>query len=283
MIDFTYLDLSFEIPANPQRVVTLEGQDDLEFAVLMGYPLIASGNSWNPGETPGAWFGEGIVKDVALLDATDWVIDLEQLATLDPDLIIMRDYQFKDDWYGNEELAMIAPILGIANGTKRISPEWRKSLIDQATLLGRTEHLGAYLAAYDEHLASARDQISGLLDGKRVQFVSAGDDLGLWPKGFPTSIASDIGMDVMFQTDGSDWVNISWEQVIQIADADLIFRFGGEERFAFMDSLETWKQLPAVKAEHVYDLSSQFVQGFSLTGTILIDRLVEAAIDFSGA
>lgn len=275
-IDFTYLDLAFEVPADPRRVVVVEGRGDLEFATIVGYPVIASGNTFWPEEQPGSRLDGLVSPDLVTLDVENGVeIDLEQLVGLKPDLIVMRANGYRGNWYDNDRVAAVAPILAVEvnRGT------WREDLEAQAAILGRSPAIVPFLAAYDDRLVSARAEAEPLFAGRSVAFLTAvaSDEIPIWTNDFACAVATDLGMTVPLFGHENDALRVSPEQLDILADADLLIRqVASEENRAAIDGLATWQALPAVKAGHVHDISAQFNNGLAITARLLLEELVAA-------
>ena len=112
-IAFDFLGISVGILANPQRIGVLEGRGDLEFGLICGYPVVGGDTSWT-GEASGSRLGDVAPGGNELLEMGDGENpDLEQLASLRPDLIVMRAHGYRRDWYGIEQLSRIAPVLPV--------------------------------------------------------------------------------------------------------------------------------------------------------------------------
>ncbi|MFT4040387.1 MAG: ABC transporter substrate-binding protein, partial [Thermomicrobiales bacterium] len=265
-ISFRYLDLQFTVPDNPQRVVVMEGRGDLELATIAGLPVVASANTFWPDEQPGSRLDGYARPDITLLPVGDgFAPSFEDILLQDPDLIVMRANGFRNDWYGNEQLAAIAPLLAVeVNRTV-----WREDLTGQMAQLGRQAAAAPFLERYDAEVAEARQTIDPLMSGKTVAFITAttGNPIPLWTNDFAMAVCEDLGLDQPFFDKTDDvGVELSAEQLTMLKDIDLIMRqVESQEDAATVDALPTWQLLPAVKAGHVYDISPQFNTGSAIT------------------
>lgn len=278
MIEFAFRDIVNLVPEDPQQVVVLEGRADLEFAVLVGYPIIASGNFFFPDEPPGSRLdGLAPVGIEVLEQAGGHWYDAEQLVNLEPDLIVTRATQYRQTEQNELDiLAAIAPLLA----PEVNSVEWREDLVEQATILNRSDHLQTHLDAYDNRVAEAREEIGDRMDGKKVYFLTATTDatrIAIWNNNTPCSVAVELGFNVPLWGEEEIVTWISQEQFGILSDADLIIRqvtYGPEPEA--MTEMPLWESLPAVQAGHVHDISSQFNGGLAIQNRLLIDELLAA-------
>lgn len=138
------------IEAEPQRVVTL-GVTDADVALALGVtPVGFSGFAFL--ETGfGPWATPLVVGDPLRLDAID--LNLEAIASLDPDLIIGISSGLDESMY--ELLSAIAPTVGRPVGTEMYQvPRFDATMII-AKALGATDRGTALEAAADEAFAAA--------------------------------------------------------------------------------------------------------------------------------
>lgn len=273
-IDFTYEDITTTIPRNPQRVVVMEGRGDLDFALSVGYPVIATG-SWNPGEKPAGPFA-GHLDDAQVLPNMYPDPDYELLATLQPDLIVQRANAYRGDFYGNERLAQVAPVLSVECNRAN----WRTDLEQQAILLGRDREVAEQLAEYDEAVGAARDEVGELLNGRTVALLTVAEGFFLvWTSNFATEIANDIGMVLPFRnsTEGETYIELTDEHYNRLEEIDLLLGQGYADNRERLKSVATWTRLPSVQAGRVGDFPGTLNNGMALTAKTLVEVLVESA------
>lgn len=276
MIDFIYEDITTRIPRNPRRVVVMEGRGDLDFALSVGYPVLATGNFQNTGELPDGPF-EGRLEGARLLPNMYPDPDYELLAELEPDLIVQRANAFRGDFYGNEVLARIAPVLSVECNRA----DWRTDLEEQARLLGRDQVVSDQLADYDAAVARARAEVGHLLEGRSVALmtVAQGASVVLWTSSFGTEIAHDLGMEQPFRNaeEFMESGELPAESFGRLQDIDLIIAQAYDDRRHFLDDVETWRRLRAVEASRVFHYPPNLNNGMALIATSAIDVFVEAA------
>ena len=275
-IDYVYGEITATIPKNPQRVVVIEGRGDLDFALSVGYPVIATGNTFNPTELPSAQFA-GLLDGVELLAYAE-AINFEQLTLINPDLLVTRANAYRGDFYGNDILSQIAPMLPVEANR----PTWRTDLVEQANLLQRSEQVDTLLKAYDDKLAAAREEVGMLLENRKVAFMTILQEIGVvvWRSGLGTEVGLDLGMQQPYRDleNPENSFELAEELLTELSDIDLLIRqIQNPTADSNLDGSPTWQALPAVQAGAVYNLTQNFNNGFAITATALLDELVAAA------
>jgi iron complex transport system substrate-binding protein len=274
-IDFVYEDIATTIPRDPKRVVVMEGRGDLDFALSAGYPILATG-SWIPGTMPSGPF-EGRLDGVELLPDMYTTRDYEALVRLQPDLIVQRANAFRGDFYGNERLAQIAPVLSIECNRAN----WRADLEAQAQLLDRDQQVGEQLAAYDQAVRAARDDVGALLAGRPVAMTTVGSNLlYIWTSTFATEVGNDLGLEMPFlnSSEGNgNFIELSAEGYGRLEGVDLIWAQNYSDNEADLVDHATWSRLPAAQAGRVLDFPGELNNGMALTAATLVGVLAEGA------
>ncbi|MFF0579004.1 ABC transporter substrate-binding protein [Streptosporangium saharense] len=277
-----------QVPRDPRRVVVLDGRVDLEFAMLMGYPIVGAGTSWFPGERIGFQFpGRTIETAQPVNTAGDYRIDFERLLGLEPDLIVMNAYGYQSDWYGNERLATIAPLLVVGDDVPpyRDAPvNWRAALDRQSAQLGRTEQSRAATRDYDARLAALRPLLRERLGGRKIVLgVYAESGFLVHRRTLTTTVCAEAGLDLPFRDDhdAENGLSLSAEQLGRLDEADLIIAQVSDPAWRKATAANpVWARLPAVAAGKVIDTDARYNQGFALTATIFLDVLERAATLF---
>jgi iron complex transport system substrate-binding protein len=275
---FTFGDAEATIPRDPRRVVAIQGRIDLELALLSGYPVVGSGNAWMPSARVGSQFtGVSLPKitTVGLGDGTQ--VDYEQLLGLDPDLIVMPRYGYEMDWYGNERLEQIAPVIGVSEDPV----DWRGASERQVRMLGRDQQIRSHIEAFDTKLARLRPRLTEKLSGRKIAFgVVGGEAFTVWTRSITMAVAREAGLDVLFYDpqDEKNSFELSAEQFDRLDRADVVIRQAVDPNAAkALDARPTWKQLPAVRNRKVVTMDGRFSSGLVLTATGFLDVLAEAA------
>ncbi|WP_072805740.1 ABC transporter substrate-binding protein [Rhodococcoides yunnanense] len=273
---FGYSQDSVDIPRDPQRVVSIQGRADLEFGLLAGYPMVASGASFLPTEPVGVQFGSLVREELPRLGLGDGTeVDYEQLLKLEPDLILVPSYGYEVDWYGNDRLRQIAPIAPISDNFIG----WREDLTAQLATLGRPGVGPELFAEYNADVTSIRSELSGVLSGKRLAIAAAGDGfLGLQHNGIQVSTAMDVGFVVPnFDPTVDGGLELAPENFERLADIDLMILQVNDGSGKVPDLGPTWDLLPFVRAGHVHVVDGRFNQGFVVTARNHLNEIRTAA------
>ena len=121
-LPYTWAEFSGDVPRDPKRVVVLDGRVDLEFAMMMDYPIVGSGNFWFPDAKAGFQFPGRTIEDASFVNvAGDFSTNFEALLALEPDLIVITAIGYTSDWYGTERLSSIAPLLVVGDDVEPIA------------------------------------------------------------------------------------------------------------------------------------------------------------------
>ncbi|MDV8021337.1 ABC transporter substrate-binding protein [Rhodococcus sp. IEGM 1330] len=258
------------VPTRPTRVVVMEGRGDLEFALLAGYPIIATGNTFQPGARPSGQF-EG------LLDAQTEVIGgpdgpaAEEIAALSPDLIVMRANGWRLDWYGNEQLTKIAPVLPVEVN----EPNFEQYTVDQFSAIGLLDTVQPGLDEYQRTI----DDAATVTNGRRIALITsepvAKGYVIVWTNYLGNAVAADMGFTVLHNNPEDEEGNyrLSVENLNQIADAEFIFHQTTDP--TQIDGIAAWQNLPAVAAGRSAVLDPQLNNGLVITATSFANRLIE--------
>lgn len=269
--------------------------------------VIAQVNSaatlWDFGVRPVGVFGPQVLTDGTKdplagnidLDAITSVgdgweeINLERFLALDPDLIVSTTWDPSEGWLwglGDDEVNAQA---------EQIAPTIAISLVGQSAeeVIGRFADLAAALGADLDapEITAAREQFAAASDDLRqaiaekpallVAFV-AGSPETLYVEGARTGPDTrhfnDLGLQIK-QAEADPWyLELSWEQVGQLADVDLILNDAREAAGYFtVDQLmaqPTFAALPAAKAGQIGPWRVEYVmsyQGF----TSVLEELAE--------
>lgn len=248
---------TFDVPADPKRVIVLEGRRDLETTLALGLRPIAVGSNafLGDGKVPAwlSWDGrDGAGTDVARIDRA--AINLEQVAALRPDLIIGREVEIKAH---KEAFVRLAPMVPVDGG---LAP-WRPEFESIGRALGRQDHLIAALGGYDRALADVRTRRGPLLTSATLAIVQFNG------KEFFSSRAGGfrLQINVLAELSGRHlpWLDaqpldefgsskVSIEQVENLAPADAIVAVVNDEDLRRdLAALELWRRPPAVAAGRV--------------------------------
>ncbi|MBB6733141.1 ABC transporter substrate-binding protein [Cohnella zeiphila] len=238
------LNREVEVPANPQRIVALTNYGELaSLGVKPAGTLDYYLDKYSADETAG-------VQSVG-----DQEADLEKVAAVNPDLIVLSSY-FKPEVI--ESLQKIAPTIATPWGQPPLT-----ELDTLAGLLGKEDAEKAWQDAYKAKAAEVKAKIQ-----PNVKEGSTAVVLQFWSKAIyqhATQVFSPLFDDLGFVPTEKEKAltasaEISEEGVVDYAgDADYLFILvDGDADKQRVSELEAsaWKNLPAVKNKHVYLVDS---------------------------
>ncbi|QFR03226.1 ABC transporter substrate-binding protein [Streptomyces phaeolivaceus] len=242
-----------EIPTDPKRIVTI-GNTNLPFLDLGGKPVGVTEVSESeldvlPKDQRTAYDAAEVIGD------SGGEVDLEKLAALKPDLILV---QFSsDDWDKvGKQLEAVAPTVSWSLDT-----EW-KAFADAIAEAGDTaEALKQQKAEFKEKVTKIQETYSKIIKGTSFVDVSRGDwsDPGTFyiaDIGCSEIARDDIGLDLPQAAEGKDplaYESLPFEQIGELSKYDVVTYPVGEdgkptEPFKSVVATNTWKALPAVSS-----------------------------------
>ncbi|WP_235738858.1 ABC transporter substrate-binding protein [Nocardioides alcanivorans] len=214
------------------------------------------------GDDPASVYQRGSVdlSKVTTIGSTWGEFDIDEYAQMTPDLLL--DFVFDGAlWYvpskQEKKIEKRAPILGV-NGQPDTVDEAIEMFVDLAGRLGADTTCNEALADakddYDEALGEVVEEAKGL-----KVLIASGTETTLYvvnPVTLPeTKTLTEAGIEVMGADPADPLVfkEYSWEEAGQFADADVILIDGrnSEAVLAKMGTIDTWANLPAVKAGQV--------------------------------
>ncbi|MNJ49368.1 putative siderophore-binding lipoprotein YfiY precursor [compost metagenome] len=211
--------------------------------------------------------------DVKVLGTRDEP-NLEAIVALNPDLILMTDFQEKE----YESVSKIAPTIVLD-----FYEDWRDTLATIGTITGKQAEAEVVRTAYEDKIVGLRAKLSEKLGDETVALIrprkegirvhgpehrTGGilyEDLGLKAPAFVQGIKDDTS------------VEISMEKVPEI-EADHYFLLSDELFAAEAETLASssiWKSLDAVKENRAYDVNSTL--WIAYYGPIAINIIVDQA------
>lgn len=137
-----------DVPDNAQRIVILTNEGT-EAVLALGINPVGAVQSWD-GDP---WYAHlnDLLKGTTPL-GTELAVDLEVLATLEPDLIIGTKVRQEKIY---EQLSAIAPTVM----SETIGGEWQENMKFYADVLGRSAEAEAKLAAFDARTKAIHDAL----------------------------------------------------------------------------------------------------------------------------
>ncbi|RAV23271.1 ABC transporter substrate-binding protein [Paenibacillus contaminans] len=247
-----------EIPARPERVVTLQYASQ-----MLSVGLKPIGAASHLLETTDPSF-QGI-EDVGTPEA----INIEKILSLKPDLIIGADL----DKNLYEKLSKIAPTVDVPWMDYDIFGHVKK----MGDILNRQKEAEAWQTQFDEKLKQAKDKIKGKIPADKTFVIYRIDPKQLYVYGvrnigFTLYKALDLPRPAIVQKeidkDPNLWgIEIS-QELLPNYSADYVFVTllpgeDGKKRFDEIKSSAIWKNLPAVKNNHVYEIDMDTWLGYT--------------------
>jgi iron complex transport system substrate-binding protein len=269
------------VPAEPQRIVTVIGDIDLESLLFLGMTPVGSGTQDGTVQGGFAPHIESLTGEVEPLPWTDGYA-YEAIAALEPDVIF--------SWDDFEALSEIAPT--VPSGSW-IGPEWREDFLYVAAVVGMSDEADQALDEFEQRMGDVGSEIAATVDGKTVATGQvAGDHSQVWlnpEEDFASSVLGDLGMSLAGVTaepiGENGWVSLSFESIDQI-DADILFwqvrqTDGGapdEEGLALVTENPLWDSIPAVTDDQVHYVENRPWYFPTILGAQRIVDDVEAAL-----
>lgn len=274
---------SSEVPDRPERVVVVDRRGTLAFLLELGVePIAALEAEWLFGQPFHPLIAEQAeAAGVEPITATDNGPNVEQVAALDPDLIIGN---VRDMGETSEELAQIAPTVGLE--WNFADPIANATVI--AAVLGLDDEAGALVdefeSALDEAASSTKDpgtvSIVGLFAPEDLRIYREGNLYGAMTTALGGQIVPTADVLPLDPDDGE--VNyVSLEQ-IGLASGDSLISFVNlstdqQSAYAAIEDEPLVQALPGFQNDRVLETDPQLAFGAAgVTGlTAMLDQLVE--------
>jgi iron complex transport system substrate-binding protein len=228
---------TYDIPADPQRVVCIDSRLDLEPAVALGLNVIGHAygepEPWVPAQPNWAFVGE--------------IPDLEQVLALDPDLIICTDVGDHDsEYWPINRLKDVAPVLPPA-----YTQPWKEILAQIGAWTGRDGAADTVLAEYDALIADIKLRRADQIGSKTIAVVQPWSDGTVFLQAemslLQPQVMADLGSRTIPPVEGNIIAAENFATVFGDVDAILYVNHGEGvvEQFA-TDPI--WNRLPAIAA-----------------------------------
>ncbi|WP_165861281.1 AraC family transcriptional regulator [Paenibacillus paeoniae] len=147
---YKHLDGETEIPLEPKRVFT-----DLKVGQMMALGVKPIGSATYPLQT-------GFINSEGIEDVGIYPLNLEKLAALEPDLIILTEAW--RDGGGYEVFSKIAPTVVIPNHAESMADELRMF----GDLLGKKEEGERWLADFEAKVKTAKEKVDAVIGGEET-------------------------------------------------------------------------------------------------------------------
>lgn len=275
---------SVEIPANPQRIVDVSGlADEL---IILGVPFIASANTnMFDGVTVPAYlqdyFTQNKVETVGNYSGASGDLNMEKIAQLKPDLIIMNIRHEKV----YEQLKAIAPTVMISDDINFVN--WRGRLNQLGEWFGKEDKAAEWLKAYDDKAAELAAKVGAVVGDETFAVLEANSvHFGSYYV-YRTGGPGELVYDELELTPSAGVPEDVWGEVVDAEyfakiDADHIFFFSDDGKVGDTADSPVWQNLKAVKDGNVYlgVNSLQYDMAYSANGKLLyMEKLANAIIN----
>jgi iron complex transport system substrate-binding protein len=262
---------TIEVPSDPVRVATI-GNTTLPFIDLGGQPIAVTAES----ESDVARLPEdqqATYESATILAASADEVDLEELASLEPDLILVQvpGSEFESI---EPQLEAIAPTVFFGLDT-----EWKELADGVAEAGNTTDALAEQKAEFEERVAEIQETYSALIAGTSFVDVTryASSDPGTFAIadiGCSEIARDELGMDFPKAAEGADplaYTALSFEQIGELSTYDVItypVDAEGEPTEPFVPVVETntWQALPSVSSGRALGV---FCPGNNSYGSVL--------------
>lgn len=279
-IDFSYEGYEATIPAEPERVVVLDSRSGLEMSLLADYPIVATAFDDDSPLSP------LVSADAAHLKNTAFDLNREEIASYDPDLIVVGSGWA--NYYAGEDFKLdeIAPVLAVNDGLDVAGASVNDpfvSMMDQLTLLGRTDEADEAIEGYEDAVADAKQRIGDRIAGKSATVIHTPTDnfTVISDESVYQVVLPALGFTILDNEQISSAPPnqngighmLSFENAVSaLGDADVVFVYKAEEDME-LDPLLA--RVPAVEAGHWIDgnLAQRF--GFALTYTSFVNDIAD--------
>ena len=243
--DMTDREIKLDAPAS--RVIALSAADcEIIYALGAEDVLIGRGEYCD-------WPAE--VLDVPAV-ASGRETNIEQILSLDPDVLLMADMDQTEEQVAQLENAGITVVVSDADDINGVY----QSITNTGAMLGKDAEAAALVKNMKDTFSSIAETAEG--HGETVYFEVSPLQYGLWAAGadtFMNEIAEMMGLTNIF-ADVSGWCEVSEEQVIQRAPDYIVtvsMYFGeGPTPVEEILSRAGWESIPAVADNKILNLAN---------------------------
>ncbi|GAB3920529.1 ABC transporter substrate-binding protein [Microlunatus endophyticus] len=252
---------TFTVPAAPERVVCIDYFTAIFLIELGLTPTGGIDYSWVDTSSMYPAYVPILKKlpNIGEITSTDY----EKITALRPDLILgpTPGSQYDNSKGAMKTLTAVAPVASVDFGS---TGDWRGPFEQTAKLVNRTAELAPLIASYRRTVSETKTSYADLLATTVVSVVDYSQDgnyaLDL-PKSTDGVVLADLGVTFgkASADNGSNNRGLSLERISDLADSDIIlYRADAKKEptngLQDVVKLRAWKELPAVKAGHVYPI-----------------------------
>lgn len=210
---------STEIPAEPERIVTLD-PSFTDAAITLGGHVVGYATFFSGEEPLPEYLGEDAQKYAGDAENLGMVTEpsLEKLAALQPDLILSAKVRHEDI---ADKLSKIAPTVM----SETTGPTWKENTLLVGEAIGQEDAAKKKIAAYEKRAAAIGKEINAKAGDPTISVVNfRSDGSRLYQKAsFIGVVLSDAGLARPPSQDVDDFAADFSQERIEAADADYIF------------------------------------------------------------
>ena len=242
------------IPANPQRVVDVSGSADE--LIILDVPFVCSANtSMFDGVTvpPNLeeYFTENNVEVVGNYSGSVGELNLEKIAELNPDLIIMNIRHEKV----YDQLKEIAPTVMLNDDINYVN--WKGRFQQLGEWFGKEEIVTQWLEDYDKKSAEFAEKVKAVTGDETFAVIEKNSvrtgSYYVYRTGGPGELVYDaMKLPASAGVPEGVWGEVVDAEYFSKIDADHIFFFSDDGTVGDTADLPTWQNLKAVKNGNVY-------------------------------
>ena len=260
----------------PEKIAVLDSQFVDQLIALNEQP--AGSVITTADKTPFPEYLNGKLKDDMKLLGTKDEPNLEAVIAMAPDFIICT--QFQEKMY--DSLAKIAPTILMDR-----NEDWRDSLVTIGKIVGKEKEAEKVLNDYNEKTAKLKAELTAKMGGQTVALIRPRDnnirihttahrtaailykDLGLTP---PKQLVNDKETSSMISLESLTELNA--DHYFYLTD-DLFQKLSEQ-----IQSTAVWKNLNAVKQNHVYPVNATLWIGYygPIAMNLVVDQIAEALL-----
>ena len=265
----TQLTPTEQLPANPQRIIA-GNMSILDALLALDAPVIGA-PTYDDREAIPPYLAP-LAQDVQSVGLATSA-SIETVATLQPDLIIISDFQSHID--SVQQLLQIAPVAVVQAS---VSNDWQATLHSVAAIVGREAHANDMLAAWDARATALRTQLQQTPPGEVsvVRYLNTSARYLPGGSSFAGQILDTAGVPrppVQADGEGKSFVEVSLEQ-ISMLDGDVIFVITVDEALQQrFEEQPLWQQLRAVQTGRVYAVDQHWFSGNVLAAHAILGDL----------
>lgn len=260
------------IPANPEKILASYNEDTL---LALGEKPVAK---WAIGDSVQDYLEE----DLADVETIEWTLPLEQVLSIEPDLIIL-DHTL-DNYEGTyEDYAAIAPTYVLSE--EEVS-DWKVRLQKFGEILGKEEEAEQTLADYDEKVNQAKEELDETLGDESVAMMwVTGGKYFLFEENRHSAnmIYNELGVEVPgivkdLGQGGEAWNPISLEKLSEIdADHMIILGYEDDEGIEALKNSSVWNNTDVVQNDNVYYIEDE--SNWTNSGYVASEQTIDMFVD----